>query len=74
MLMVPLGAIIQPWHYWFTPELSMTEAERTYYHGHPCSGNPLSTIGHGKLFEIRIPNAALSGGDRERHDESPQKQ
>jgi hypothetical protein len=57
MLPVPIGALIQPWHYWFTPELSMTEAERSYYHGHPCQGEPLSEIGYGKLFELRISNA-----------------
>jgi hypothetical protein len=58
MLPVPIGALIQPWHYWFTPELSMTESERSYYYGHPCQGEPLSEIGYGKLFELRISNAS----------------
>jgi hypothetical protein len=58
LIPVPLGAKIQPWHWWKTPELSMTEAEREYYHGSPLTGETLKASG--KLYEVRIPNNKLS--------------
>jgi hypothetical protein len=54
LIPVPAGAKIQPWHWWKTPELSMTEAEREYYHGNPLTGETLEASG--KLYEVRIPN------------------
>lgn len=54
LIPVPVGAKIRPWHWWKTPELSMTESEREYYHGNPLTGETLEASG--KLYEVRIPN------------------
>lgn len=49
---VPLGATIQPWHWWMNSVLNMTEAERAYYHGFPVSGMKLDRVG--ELYEVRV--------------------
>jgi hypothetical protein len=51
---VPVGMEIMPWHWWLTPELSMTEAEREYYYGHPLAGTVLNVAG--RLYEVNIPH------------------
>ena len=54
LIPVPRGSKIQPWHWWMDDVLNMTEAERAYYHGFPCSGERLKWPDVGTLFEVRI--------------------
>lgn len=54
LIPVPKGSKIKPWHWWMDDVLNMTEAERAYYHGFPCSGERLKWPDTGTLFEVRI--------------------